>query len=72
MQQNDSFELYDIKVEVANNGVKPMVCNHKIGDYCLISGENFSLPDGQSFSIYCLAALIPVITVKQRFTAPND
>lgn len=72
MQQNDSFELYDIKVEVANNGIKPMVCNHQDGDYFLLSGENFSLPKNQSFPIYCLAALIPIITVKQRFTSPND
>jgi uncharacterized repeat protein (TIGR04076 family) len=72
MQKNDSFELYDIKVEVINNGIKPMVCNHKVGDYFLLSGENFSLPSGQSFPIYCLAALIPIITVKQRFIDPND
>lgn len=72
MHKNDSFELYDIKVEVHNNGLKPMVCNHKKGDYFLLSGENFSLPEGQSFPIYCLAALIPIITVKQRMTSPND
>lgn len=72
MCTDDSFELYDIKVEVINNGIKPMVCNHKVGDYFLVSGENFSLPNGQSFPIYCLAALIPIITVKQRFTDPND
>ncbi len=72
MQQDDSFELYDIKVEVVNNGVKPMVCNHKEGDSFMLSGENFSLPNQQTFPIYCLAALIPIITIKQRFTAPND
>lgn len=72
MRQDDSFELYDIKVEVANNGLKPMVCNHKVGDYFILSGENFSLPAGQSFPIYCLSALIPIITLKQRFTHPND
>ena len=72
MQKDDSFELYDIKVEVTNDGGKPMVCNHKVGDYFLLSGENFSLPNGQSFPIYCLAALLPIITVKQRFTDRND
>jgi uncharacterized repeat protein (TIGR04076 family) len=72
MQKNDAFELYDIKVEVANNGIKPMVCNHKEGDRFSLSGENFSLPNDQSFPIYCLAALIPIITVKQRLTDPND
>lgn len=72
MQKDDSFELYDIKVEVVSNGIKPMICNHKEGDYFVLSGENFSLPNDQSFPIYCLAALIPIITVKQRFTASND
>lgn len=72
MQQHDSFELYDIKVEVMNDGKRPMVCNHQVGDTFLLSGENFSLPSGQSFPIYCLAALIPIITVKQRQTHPND
>lgn len=72
MHQDDSFELYDIKVEVVNDGLKPMVCNHKEGDSFFLSGENFSLPTNQSFPIYCLAALIPIITLKQRFTHPND
>lgn len=72
MQKDDSFELYDLRVDVGNNGVKPMVCNHQVGDYFLLSGENFSLPDGQSFPIYCLAPLIPILTVKQRFTHPHD
>ena len=72
MQKDDSFELYDIKVKVVNNGIKPMVCNHKEGDSFSLSGENLSLPADQSFPIYCLAALIPIITVKQRLTAAND
>ncbi len=72
MQENDAFELYDIKVDVINNGLKPMVCNHKEGDSFLLSGENFSLPNSQSFPIYCLAALLPIITVKQRMTDVND
>lgn len=72
MQHDDAFELYDIKVEVINNGLKPMVCNHQEGDHFLLSGENFSLPNGQSFPIYCLAALLPIITIKQRITDPND
>lgn len=72
MQKDDAFELYDIKVEVLHNGTKPMVCNHQPGDYFLVSGENLSLPPGQSFPIYCLAALIPLITAKQRFTHKHD
>ena len=69
----DTFELFDVKVEVARcQKGKKMVCNHAIGDYFTVSGENFSLPDGQTFPIYPLAALLPLIPAKQRETHPND
>lgn len=70
---HDQFELYDIKVEVIRcQEGKQMVCNHKIGDHFLVSGENLSLPTGQAFPIYPLAALLPLIPAKQRETHPND
>ena len=68
---DDSFVLYDLKVEVVA-GDKPMVCNHKVGDHFLLSGENLTLPPGQSFPIYPLAALLPLLPAKQRETHPND
>lgn len=49
-----------------------MVCNHKIGDYFELSGENLSLPMGQTFPIYSLAALLILLPAKQRETNPND
>ena len=49
-----------------------MVCNHKIRDYFIVSGENFFLPSGQTFPIYPLAAILPLIPAKQRETHPND
>jgi len=68
---DDSFQLYDLKVEVVA-GDRPMVCNHKPGDHFLLSGENLTLPPGQSFPIYPLAALLPLLPAKQRETHPND
>jgi uncharacterized repeat protein (TIGR04076 family) len=69
--RSDEFELYDLRVEVvACRGT--MVCNHKIGDYFELSGENLSLPPGQTFPIYPLAALLPLLPAKQRVTHPND
>lgn len=69
----DKFELFDIKVEVTRcQAGKKMVCNHKIGDSFTVSGENFSLPADQTFPIYPLAALLPLIPAKQRPTDPND
>lgn len=68
---SDEFVLYDLKVEVAECRGE-MVCNHRIGDYFELKGENLSLPAGQTFPLYPLAALLPLLPAKQRETAPND
>jgi uncharacterized repeat protein (TIGR04076 family) len=67
----DEFTLWDLKVEVVA-GEGEMVCNHREGDYFELSGENLTLPAGQSFPIYPLAALLPLLPAKQRDTDPND
>ena len=71
VQASDEFLLYDLRVEVIA-GDKPMVCNHAIGDYFELSGENLTLPSGQPFPIYPLAALLPLLPAKQRETHPYD
>ena len=68
---SDEFTLWDLKVEVVA-GEGEMVCNHRVGDFLELSGENLTLPPGQSFSIYSLAALLPLLPAKQRDTDPND
>ncbi|NLX36716.1 MAG: TIGR04076 family protein [Chloroflexi bacterium] len=72
-ERQGAFELYDIRVEVVGcQPGKSMVCNHPIGSYFEVSGEELSLPPGQSFPIYPLAALLPLIPAKQRETHAND
>ena len=71
MSADDVFELYDLRVEVVA-GERDMVCNHKAGDYFELSGENLSFPAGQTFPIYPLAALLPLLPAKQRDTHPHD
>jgi uncharacterized repeat protein (TIGR04076 family) len=66
------FELHDLIIEVHQQKDKPMVCNHKLGSYFLLSGENIIFPEGTTFPIYCMAALVPLLPVKQRETAPAD
>ena len=66
-----TFTLYDLRVEVLATD-RPMVCNHRPGDYFELSGENLSFPDGQTFPLYPLAALLPILPAKQRMTDPND
>ena len=70
-EREDEFTLYDLKVEVIATE-RPMVCNHREGDYFELSGENLSLPPGQTFPIYPLAALLPLLPAKQRPTAAAD
>ncbi len=67
----DEFTLYDLKVEVIATD-RPMVCNHQEGDHFLLSGENLSFPSGQTFPLYPLAALLPLLPAKQRMTDMND
>lgn len=71
MARDDEFTLYDLRVEVVGNRGE-MVCNHQVGDYFELRGENLSLPPGQSFPMYPLAALLPLLPAKQRETHPND
>ncbi len=67
----DAFELYDLKVEVVA-GERPFVCSHHVGDYFLVQGENLVFPEGARFSMYALAAILPMLPAKQRPLHPND
>ena len=68
---NDEFTLYDLKVEVIASD-KPMVCSHEVGDYFLVEGENIIFPEKNSFSMYALSALLPLLPAKQRMLHKND
>ena len=71
--KDDTFVLYDLRIEVVGcQPGKTMVCNHPVGSYFEVRGENLSLPPGQTFPIYPLAALLPLIPAKQRSTHKND
>ena len=70
-RHDDEFELWDLRVEVVGDQ-DAMVCKHTVGDYFELSGENLSFPPGQRFSIYALAALLPLLPAKQRMTHEND
>ena len=68
---DDTFELWDLKVEVTGEQ-EQMVCSHRVGDYFEVIGENLVMPPGQSFSMYSLAAILPLLPPKQRDTHRND
>ncbi len=68
---NDEFELWDLRIEVVGDQ-DSMVCDHRVGDYFELSGENLRFPAGQTFSVYALAAVLPLLPAKQRMTDRND
>ena len=67
-----SFELYDLKIEVVAPPGAKLWCGARPGDHFVLQGEMLSLPPGQGFSIYSLAAVLPLLAAKQRVTDAND
>lgn len=70
--RDDEFELWDLKVEVVAPEGAGIYCGAQPGDFFELRGEMLHLPEGQGFSIYSLAALLPLLPAKQRDTHPND
>ena len=71
-QDSEGFELYDLRVEVIGPPNRTIYCGARLGDYFELQGEMLKLPPSQGFSIYSLAALLPLLPAKQRITDPND
>ena len=69
--RNDTFELWDLRVEVVGEQ-QAMVCSHHAGDYFEVVGENLVFSKGQAFSMYALAAILPLLPAKQRMTHAHD
>ena len=68
---DDEFWLYDLEVETIQTD-RPMVCGHRMGESFRVEGENLVFGAGQIFSLYALAALLPLLPAKQRPTDEND
>jgi uncharacterized repeat protein (TIGR04076 family) len=67
---DDVFELYDLRVEVVAPPGATIQCNAQRGDSFEVRGE--LLHFAQPFSMYSLAALLPLLPAKQRATDAND
>ncbi len=67
-----AFELWDLRVEVIAPPDARIYCGARVGDYFEVHGEMLHFPPGQGFSLYSLAALLPLLPAKQRVTDPND
>ena len=65
---DDRFELYDLRVEVVAPEGATILAMRRPGDCFEVRGEMLHFPPGQGFSIYSLAALLPLLPAKQRAT----
>lgn len=54
---DDSFELFDLRVEVVCPPGKKILCGAKEGDYFTLKGEMLYLPPDQGISIYSLGKI---------------
>ncbi|MBR0554378.1 TIGR04076 family protein [Ciceribacter sp. L1K23] len=70
--KDDTFELFDLRVEVVIPEVGAVYCGAKPGDYFELQGEMLYLPPGQGISIYSLASVLPLLAAKQRPTHAHD
>lgn len=71
MSASDEFTLYDLKVEVVANRGR-MMCREEIGHYFELKSGTITMPAGQGFPLYAMAALLPLLPAKQRETHAND
>ena len=69
---DDTFELFDLLVEVVIPEGGAVYCGAKPGDYFELHGEMLYLPPGQGLSIYSLASVLPLLAAKQRPTHAHD
>jgi uncharacterized repeat protein (TIGR04076 family) len=69
---SESFTLWDLRVEVVAPPGAKLWCGAEPGDHFELRGEMLHLPAGQGFSIYSLAAVLPLLAAKQRESDPAD
>lgn len=53
---DDTFQLYDLRVEVICDPGQRIMCGAKEGDYFTLEGEMLYLPPGRGISIYSLGS----------------
>ena len=70
--EDDSFELYDLEVEVVLRPGGEFVCGHRQGVAFRVVGEDLVFEQPARFSMYALAALLPHLPARQRLTHAND
>ncbi len=71
-QAAGDMDIYDLRVSVDRIEGRS-VCGMAVGDHIdLVESAKLTLPDGQSFCVYALAAVLPFLAAKQRDIPPGD
>lgn len=66
------FELFDLRVEVTAPPGARLWCGSKPGDFFEVHGEMLRFQPGMDFSLYSLAAVLPLLPAKQRALDADD
>lgn len=66
------FDLHDLRVEVVAPAGARLWCGSKVGDYFEVHGELLHFRPDMPFSLYSLAAVLPLLPAKQRPVAASD
>ncbi len=72
MATEDQFTLHDLRVEVLRREGRSFACGHVEGEAFRVVGEDIVFDRPGAFSLYALAALLPLLPGKQRATADAD
>jgi uncharacterized repeat protein (TIGR04076 family) len=69
---DEDVVLFDLSVEVLRREGRPFVCSHEEGPAFRVVGENLVFDQPASFSLYALAAFLPLLPAKQRSAIAGD
>lgn len=70
-EKSGPFELYDLKISIEEIRGQ-CTCEHAVGDFFELKGGKVQLPATQSFCLYALQSVIPLLPAKQRKLHPHD
>ena len=67
-----AITLHDLSIEVRRREGRAFVCGHEEGEAFRVIGENLVFGGPASFSLYAMAALLPLLPAKQRTEIGGD
>ena len=70
--QQERVVLHDLSVEVSRRDGQSFVCSHEEGEAFRVVGENLVFDKPARFSLYAMAAVLPLLPAKQRSELDGD